>query len=124
MLETILNDVLAVLRSTFLGGDWVSLAIAFGSVLIAAIVMRRGTQIGSMTLLALTLFAVGGYIRGIIGGPAPASEEVSGGVLVNQLEVSWASFMGLTAATLLAYFIAFMILIFAIFGAKTVFNRG
>lgn len=124
MLETILNDVLSILRATFLGGDWVGLGIAFGAVLIAAIMMRRGSQIGSMTLLALALFAAGGYLRGVFAGTAPTGAELSGGVLVAQLEASWASFMGLTAASLLAYFIAFMVLIFVIFGAKSVASRG
>lgn len=124
MLEMILNDVLAILRATFLGGDWIKLVIAFGSVAIAALVMRRGTQIGSMTLLALTLFAVGGFMRGIFAGPTPEGGAVTGGRLVNQLEASWGVFMGLTAATLLAYFIAFMLLIFVMFGAKAVFGRG
>jgi hypothetical protein len=126
MLEMVLNDVLSIIRGTFLSGDWIGLAIAFGSVVIAAIVMRRGTQIGSMTLLALVLFAIGGYLRGLFFGPTPAESEaaVTGGRLVGQLESSWGAFMGLTAATLLAYFIAFMILILVLFGAKTIFSRG
>ena len=37
----------------------IALAIAFGSVLVASLLMRRGTQIGSMTLFALVLFALG-----------------------------------------------------------------
>lgn len=121
MLEMILNDVLAILRGTFLNGDWVSLVIAFGSVLIAAILMRRNTQIGSMTLLALVLFAIGGYLRGVFAGPAEAG--VTGGRLVGQLEASWGVFMNLTAATLLAYFIAFMLLIYLLYGAKALLNR-
>ena len=124
MLEMILNDVLAIMRSTFLGSDWIALVIAFGSVAIAALVMRRGTQIGSMTLLALTLFVIGGFFRGIFAGPTPEGGAVTGGRLVSQLETSWGIFMGLTAATLLAYFIAFMVLIFILFGAKSVFGRS
>ena len=123
MLEMILNDVLAIIRATFLNGDMISLLIAFGSVLIASLVMRRGGQIGSMTLLALTLFAIGGYLRGVFAGPTPEG-GVTGGRLVNQLEASWSVFMGLTAATLLAYFIAFMVLIFLIFGVRSVVARG
>lgn len=124
MIETILNDVIGVLRGTFLHGDWISLLIAFGSVLIAAFVMRRNTQIGSMTLLALVLFAIGGYLRGVFAGPTPeGSGAVTGGRLAGQLEASWGVFMNLTAATLLAYFIAFMLLIFVLFGAKTLLSR-
>ncbi len=126
MLEMILNDVLSIIRGTFLSGDWMGLAIAFGSVIIAAVIMRRGAQIGSMTLLALVLFALGGYLRGVLSGPAstPDGATVTGGRMVGQLEASWGAFMGLTAATLLAYFVAFMILILLVFGAKTLLSRG
>ncbi|MEO1252003.1 MAG: hypothetical protein AAFW81_06640 [Pseudomonadota bacterium] len=122
MLETILSDVIAIFRATFLGGDWIGLAIAFGSVLIAALLMRRGTQIGSMTLLALVLFALGGFARGVFGGPEPAA--VTGDRLAGQMQASWSVFMGLTAATLLAYFLAFMVLIILIFGLRSLFSRG
>jgi len=123
MFETMLNDVLAILRSTFLNGDWVSLMIAFGSVVAAALVMRRGTQIGSMTLLALSLFVIGGYLRGVIVGAAPEGGAVTSGRMASQLEAGWGAFMGLTAASLLAYFIAFMLIILVLFGAKTILGR-
>ena len=71
MIEMIINDVSGIFRTTFLNGDWVSLAIAFGSVLVASLVMQRLTQIGSMTLLALTLFVLGGYLRGVLRSAAP-----------------------------------------------------
>ncbi len=122
MLETILNDVLHILRSTFLSGDWIALLIAFGSVAVAALMMRRGTQIGSMTLLALGLFALGGYLRGVFAAGAEGA-SVTGGRLAGQLQASWGVFMNMTAATLLAYFLAFMVLIFVIFGARSVFSR-
>lgn len=124
MLEMILNDVLGIIRGTFLNGDWIGLVIAFGSVLIASFAMRRGTQIGSMTLLALTMFAIGGYLRGIYRGHRPQGDGVSGGELVAQLESSWGVFMNMSAGTLLAYFISFMLMILIIFGMRTVFGRG
>ncbi|MHA7873709.1 MAG: hypothetical protein ACX939_15270, partial [Hyphococcus sp.] len=108
---------------TFLSGDMISIFIALGSVMVAALLMRRGGQIGSMTLLALVLFALGGYLRGVFAGPTTAS-GVTGGRLVNQLEASWSVFMGLTAATLLAYFIAFMVLIIVLFGVKNLIARS
>jgi len=124
MLEMILNDVLGIIRGTFLNGDWIGLVIAFGSVLIAAFAMRRGTQIGSMTLLALAMFAIGGYLRGVYRGLRPQGDGVSGGELVTQLESSWGVFMNMSAGTLLAYFISFMLMILIIFGMRTVFGRG
>lgn len=122
MLQTIINDVNGIFRSTFLTGDWIALVIAFGSVLIAALLMRRGGQIGSMTLLALVLFALGSYLRGVFRASA---ETISYGErAVSQLEASWLRFMDLQAGQLLAYFIAFMILILVLYGLKSVLSRG
>ncbi len=123
MLASLLNQMLDILRQTFLQGDWISLLIAFGSIVIAALMMRRGTQIGSMTLLALVLFAIGGFLRGVFAGPTPEGGSVTGGRLAAQFESSLGVFMQMTAATLLAYFIAFMLLILVLFGAKSVFGR-
>lgn len=123
MFEMILNDMLGVLRATFLGGDWMSLAIAFGSVLIAVLVMRRGTQIGSMTLLALVLFALGGYLRDVFAGPT-ATGSVTGGRLATEFNSSLNIFMGMTASSLLAYFLAFMLLILVLFGVRALIARG
>ncbi|MEL7488157.1 MAG: hypothetical protein AAGJ87_13180 [Pseudomonadota bacterium] len=123
MLETIVNDVTGIFRGTFLNGDWVSLAIAFGSVVIAAFVMRRGVQIGSMTLLALVLFVIGGLVRSFIavgvGGAVSPGQRI-----VSQLEAGWLQFANLQAGTLLAYFLAFMLLILLLFSIKSLLARG
>lgn len=125
MFDTIIGDVQAILQATFLRGDWISLALAFGSVLAAALMMRRGGQIGSMTLLALLIFAIGSFLRGILTTPAgEAGVSATGRRVANQLEASWGQLMNLQAGTLLAYFLAFMVLIFLIFGLKSVLNRG
>ncbi len=123
MLETVINDVTGIFRGTFLNGDMISLVIAFGSVLMASLLMKRGTQIGSMTLMALVLFALGGYLRGFFRGAA-APEATYGDRAVWQLESSWAHFMNLQAGTLLAYFIAFMFLILILYSARSLFGRS
>ena len=123
MLATIIDDVVSTFRATFFNGDWVGLGIAFAAVLIAALIMRRGAQIGSMTLMALVLFAFFGYMRGVFGGN-PSAQAIEGGRMVGQLEASWTQFMNMQAGTLLAYFLAFMIMIFALFGVKQVVGRG
>lgn len=123
MLETIINQAVDIFRGTFLTGDYIALVIAFGSVLVASLLMRRGTQIGSMTLLALVLFALGGFLRGFFrGAPAPGASE--GDRAVAQLEQSWNAFMTMSAGSLLAYFVAFMVLILILFGARSVLGRG
>jgi hypothetical protein len=123
MLEAILNDVVGVFRATFLGGDLIGLAIAAGAVLIAALVMQRGSQIGSMTLLALAIFALGGFIRGVMRGPIAEDggsvAAQTGSRAAGQLDASWSQFAGMPAGVLLAYFIAFMILILVIYGIKS-----
>ena len=128
MFETILNDVIGVFRSTFMGGDLIGIVIAAGAVVIAAFVMQRGTQIGSMTLLALVLFAFGGFVRGVMRGPVASDggsvASQTGGRAVSQINASIGQFYDLSAGGLLAYFIAFMLLIFLIFGVKAALNRG
>lgn len=123
MLETIINQAVDIFKDTFLTGDWIALVIAFGSVLVASLMMRRGGQIGSMTLLALVLFAVGGYLRGFFRG-APTDGVSEGDRAVAQLEHSWNAFMTMSAGSLLAYFVAFMVLIFILFGVRSVLGRG
>ena len=123
MLGTIIGDVTGILRGEFLNGDWVSLAIAFGSVIIAALVMRRATQIGAMTLLALTVFVVAGFARALFARPA-VEGGTTGGSAVGQLERSWSQFMNMQAGTLLAYFICFMVMILVFFAVKSVVQRG
>ena len=123
MLQSIINDVVGIFNATFLTGDWIALAIAFGSVLIAGLMMQRGGQVGSMTLLALILFAIGGYLRGAFRA-ASSSEGAAGNRFASQLEASWAQFMSLQAGTLLAYFIAFMVLLLILFGLKSALSRG
>ncbi len=123
MLAELLNEMLAILRATFLHGDWISLLIAFGSVIVAALMMRRGTQIGSMTLMALTLFAIGGYLRNLFAGPTPEGGTVTGGRMVSQFNASLGQFMDLTAGNLLGYFMAFMLLILVLFGLRSILSR-
>jgi hypothetical protein len=123
MLETILNDMVGVFKTIFLSGDLISLVIAVGAIGIAAFMMERGGQIGSMTLMALALFALGGFIRGVMKGPV-ASEGGSvatqaGSRAVGQLTSSWQQFYGMEAGTLFAYFLTFLALIFVGFGIKT-----
>ena len=124
MLQSILSDVTGVLSATFLTGDWIALAIASVSVLAAALLMQRGGQIASMTLLALFLFALGGYVRGFLG--ASATAEPNGAVtrLSGQFESSLSQFMNMQAGSLLAYFLAFMVLILVLFGLKSLLARG
>lgn len=123
MLETIINQAVDIFKGTFLTGDYIALVIAFGSVLVASLLMRRGTQIGSMTLLALVLFAIGGFLRGFFRG-APTAGATEGDRAVAQIEQSWNAFMTMSAGSLLAYFVAFMVLILVLFGARSVFGRG
>jgi hypothetical protein len=121
MLESIINMAMSTFRSTFLTGDLVALLIAFGAVLVAAMIMRRATQIGSITLLALVLFAVGGFLRSLFRGGPTGSEGMRA---ASQFEASLSGFMGLSAGNLLAYFIVFMVLILVLFTVKSMLARG
>jgi len=128
MLNSIISDVLGIFRSVFMGGDMIALAIVVGAVIIAAMVMQRGSQIGSMTLLALALFAFGGFVRGVMRGPVATDggsvASQTGGRAMSQINSSLSQFYDMSAGGLLAYFIAFMILILLIFGVKSALFRS
>ena len=125
MFEAIVSDVVGVFKSVFMAGDMIGLAIAAGAVLVSAMVMQRGSQIGSMTLLALVLFALGGFVRGFLHkGEAAADGAAASGRAVGQLNASWAEFSGMQAGNLLAYFIAFMVLVLIVYGLKAALSRG
>ncbi|MEL6360365.1 MAG: hypothetical protein AAFR21_04720 [Pseudomonadota bacterium] len=124
MLEAILSDVISVFRSTFMSGDLISIAIALVSVLVAVFVMQRTGQIASMTLLALVVFVLIGFGRSLLSPPpAEMADRVTGGRAAAKIESGWFEFANMSAGTLLAYFIAFMLLIFVLFGLKSVIRR-
>lgn len=123
MLEMMINDVAAVFRGVFLSGDFIDLLIAFGSVLVASLLMSRGGQIGSMTLLALVLFALGGLLRGYFRAGAAANAS-QGDRAVAQIEAGWSQLMTMQAGTLIAYFAAFMLVILILYFARSVISGG
>ena len=123
MVQTIVDDVSGIISTVFLNGDWISLLIAFGSVAVAALMMRRVTQVGAMTLLALVVFYLAGLARGVAAGPAPEGATLSGRIL-GSVERSWEAFMQMPAGALLAYVIAFMALVLMLFAGKSVLSRG
>lgn len=122
MFEAIVSDVFRVMRGTFFSGDLISISIALGSVFVAALLMKRAGQGASMTLLALALFAAAGLVRGLFRAPAQEA-GLSGGRVAGQLEQGWASFAALSAGTLLAYFLAFLLVILAIFAVRILIDR-
>ncbi len=123
MFEMILDDVAGILRGTFLQGDRIGLFIAFSAVLAAALMMRRSSQVVSMTIVALLLFVVGGFVRAVFFASTMQTTAVQGR-LFNQFEASWLQFMNLQAGALLAYFLAFMVLVFFLYAIKSVLARG
>lgn len=122
MLDSFINDVIGVFRNTFLGGDLLGIGIAFGAVLIAAMMMRRTGQIGSMTMVALILFAIGGIAR-CVTLAAPGGVAL-GGRIISQFQASWAELMALPTGGLLAYFGAFMAAVLIFYALKSLLSRG
>ena len=123
MLESMAGDVVGIIRSVFFSGDWIDILIAVGAVVAAATIMQRGTQIGSMTLLALVLFMGACFMRGVISRAGGGESADPAGATMGQIERSWGQFMAMPAGVLLAYFLAFMVAILAAFSLKLVIAR-
>ena len=84
--------------------------------------MRRGTQIGSMTLLALVLFALGCIARGFYLA-SQASDGSEGPSFMGRLEASYMEFASLQAGTIFAYFLGFMLILLVLFALKSLIAR-
>ena len=123
MLQALWGDVTGIFQSVFLQGDLISLAIAFGSVVIAALMMQRAGQLVTTTLTAVFLFFAASFVRTLFSAPATGGGSV-GGRAVNQLQSGWGQFMDMQASSLLAYFLAFMLLTLVLFVLKSVVSRG
>lgn len=121
MLQTLMEDTINIAQNTFMTGDLTALGVAIISVLIAAGIMQRGTQIGSATLLALLIFAAGCIGRGFY----LASQATNGAStdIVGRLESSYLEFANLQAGTLLAFFLAFMAVLLVLFLLKSLVTR-
>ena len=122
MLETMIDAIVSAWRATFLGGDRVSLVIAMVAILVAVSAMKRSTQIGSVTILALLLYVAGKYAYAVfarapvVDDDAPLSPGARAASLVNQ---GWADLSAMSATTALAYFLAFMLVIWIVFALRS-----
>lgn len=117
MIEAFFNDIESAFRSSFFSNDWRTIAIALAAAAVAGLIMSRRGQMASVTLLALFLFAAGGFLRNLL---APRGEGVSlfdrAGTLV---EAGVMQILDMQAGLLIGYFIAFSVVVLAVFGLKS-----
>ena len=115
MLEQLTSLVLGIYGSMHL----YQLVAAGVIMLIAGLVMTRFAQIVNVTIGALIVFVLVGFVlrfAGVLPGQAPIDQLASG--YVND-------FLGLTVAAFLVYFIAFAVVTAVIYGVKSaVGSRG
>lgn len=124
MLETMIDAIAGALRATFLAGDRISLVIALAAILVAVSAMKRTTQIGSVTLFALLLYVVGKYVYGVfVKAPAAVDGDVvvltPGSRAATLVSQGWSDLASMSAITALAYFFAFMMVIWIIFALRS-----
>jgi len=122
VIEAFFNDIESAFRSSFFSNDWRTIAIALAAAAVAGLIMSRRGQMASVTLLALFLFAAGGFLRNLL---APRGEGVSlfdrAGTLV---EAGVMQILDMQAGLLIGYFIAFAVVVLAVFGLKSAAGGG
>ena len=122
MLENVIDDVVGAFSNVFMVGDWMTVAIAVGAVVIAAFMTQRAGQAFQMALLGLVFYAAANYIRDAL--TRPASPE-GGSPWVDSAQANWDAFMDLRLASFIAYFLVFYILILILhFVMGMLFRRG
>lgn len=95
---------------------------AFGSVALGALFMQRVGQLIGITALALTLFVAGSAARTLLAGQSAAETSLSGRA-VQQVETGVGSLLNMQTGALLAYFLAFMLIILVLYILKSIVAR-
>ena len=96
-------------------GDWVALAIMAIAALVAAFTMQNWGSLVTATFWALVLFAVAVYVREVV----KAGGKNAGAIA----QTDWHNLLGLTIHSLLAYAVAFAIVIGVINALRQVAAR-
>lgn len=122
MIEAVFNEIERAFRSSFFSNDWRTIVIALGAATIAGLIMGRRGQLVPVTGLALVLFAAGGLLRELF---APRAEGVTlfdrAGALI---EGGIMDIAAMPVGLLLGYFIAFAVVVLAVFGLKSAAGGG
>lgn len=119
-MELILSDIQAVAESIFLGGDWISLAMVIGAVLVGVFSMRSFGQILCTSVLALVVLA----IIWIVYGGATSAAPTDPATWIGQLEAGWASMGATSGSTLIGYLITFAAAIGVLSLVRSLLFRG
>jgi len=109
-----LMDIWHAVVAIFTAGDWISLGILVVIALAAGFVMQGFESIISTTVVALVLFGIAGYVKAVaVGGQNAAAYA----------QTEWHNFLALTMQTLLAYAIAFAVIIAVVHAVRAMVIR-
>lgn len=120
MLEQVIDDVVGAFSNVFMAGDWMTVAIAVGAIVIAAFMTQRVGQAFNMTFTGLALYAAANYIRDALQWPAAPE---GGNPWVEAAQANWNAFMELRLASFIAYFLVFYILILILHFVMALLSR-
>lgn len=104
------HSVVAVYSSA----DMITLGIIIVIVLAAGVIMQGFEAIVTTTVVALILFGLAGYVRGVV---------LNGQNAAQMAETQWHGFLGMTMQTLLAYAVTFAIGIAIIHLIRSILTR-
>jgi|SRR5215469_2476303 len=110
-LMDLLHSVLAVVTS----GDWLALGIMVVIAIGVGFVMQELGSILSSTVIALALFAVATYARGVVSAKGASAAALA--------QTDWHNLQSVTVHSLLAYGITFAIMIGAVYVVRTMVAR-
>lgn len=119
-MDFLIGDVRAAAESMFLSGNWIYLGMVIAAVLVGAASMRNLGQIICTSVLAMLVLA----IIWIVYRGATSEAPTAPGTYMSQLESGWANLGAMTGSSLVAYLIAFAVVILVLFLARSLLSRG
>ncbi len=99
---SLLMDIWNSIAAIFTSADLITLGIMAVIVLAAGFVMQGLESIITTTVIALALFGVAGYVKAVAHGGENAAQLA---------QTQWHQFLGLNMQTVIAYAIAFAVII-------------
>lgn len=119
-MEGLIGDVRGAAESLFLSGNWVWLGMVIVAVLVGVAAMKNLGQVICTSVLAMLVL---GIIWMLYGG-ATSDAPTAPGTYVSELESGWANLGAMSGASLIAYLIAFAVVIVVLFLARSLLFRN
>ena len=119
-MNVILNDIMAVAESIFLGGDYIGLGMVVAAILVGLFAMRSFGQLLCTSVLAMIVLGL--VWIGYYG--ATSAEPSNPATYTNQLTAGWDTIGAMSGTTVIGYMVTIAVVLGVLFLARSLLFRN